>query len=40
MDENRPKILSDFETRFRSILKDIYKSLQQYEIREEVMHFW
>lgn len=33
---SQPSMLSEFEERFRRILKRIYRSLQQHEIREEV----
>ncbi|KAI1716410.1 neurotransmitter-gated ion-channel ligand binding domain-containing protein [Ditylenchus destructor] len=32
-----PPMLAEFEERFRRILKRIYRSLQQHEIREEIM---
>lgn len=32
----KPQMLSEFEERFRRILKRIYRSLQQHEIRDEV----
>lgn len=35
----KPQMLSEFEERFRRILKRIYRSLQQHEIREEVIIF-
>jgi hypothetical protein len=33
---NRPQMLADFEERFRRILRRVYRTLQQHEIREEV----
>ena len=36
MHASRPAMLSEFERRFRKILKRIYRTLQQHEIREEV----
>ncbi|VDN38097.1 unnamed protein product, partial [Gongylonema pulchrum] len=34
----RPQMLEEFEERFRVILKRVYRSLQQHEIREEVIY--
>ncbi|VDK52665.1 unnamed protein product [Anisakis simplex] len=33
----RPQMLAEFEERFRMMLKRIYRSLQQHEIREEIL---
>uniref|UniRef100_A0A9J2Q279 Neurotransmitter-gated ion-channel transmembrane domain-containing protein n=1 Tax=Ascaris lumbricoides TaxID=6252 RepID=A0A9J2Q279_ASCLU len=33
----RPQVLNEFEERFRLMLKRIYRSLQQHEIREEIL---
>jgi len=32
----RPVMSTEFEERFRKILKRVYRSLQQFEIRDEV----
>uniref|UniRef100_A0A1I7X6B9 Ligand-gated ion channel 4 n=1 Tax=Heterorhabditis bacteriophora TaxID=37862 RepID=A0A1I7X6B9_HETBA len=37
MSARRPLMLTEFENRFRKILKRIYRSLQQHEIREEIL---
>ncbi|CAI4226913.1 unnamed protein product [Auanema sp. JU1783] len=37
MSSSRPIMLTEFENRFRRILKRIYRSLQQHEIREEIL---
>lgn len=36
MTVSKPPMLTEFERRFRKILKRIYRTLQQHEIREEV----
>lgn len=33
---SQPEMLSEFEEKFKKILKRIYRTLQQHEIREEV----
>jgi len=35
----RPVMSTEFEERFRKILKRVYRSLQQFEIRDEVFLF-
>ena len=40
MTASKPLMLSEFEKRFRKILKRIYRTLQQHEIREEVRPTW
>ncbi|KAK0404778.1 hypothetical protein QR680_017621 [Steinernema hermaphroditum] len=37
MSTSRPSMLNEFEDRFRKMLKRIYRSLQQHEIREEIL---
>ncbi|CAJ0934315.1 unnamed protein product, partial [Mesorhabditis belari] len=37
MTTKNPTMLSEFEQKFRKILKRIYRSLQQHEIREEIL---
>ncbi|PAV85801.1 hypothetical protein WR25_14389 [Diploscapter pachys] len=37
MSSSKPVMISEFEERFRRILKRVYRSLQQHEIREEVL---
>jgi len=37
MTAQKPVMLAEFEERFRRILKRIYRSLQQHEIREEIL---
>ncbi|GMT33443.1 hypothetical protein PFISCL1PPCAC_24740, partial [Pristionchus fissidentatus] len=37
MTVSKPPMLTEFEKRFRKILKRIYRTLQQHEIREEIL---
>ncbi|CAJ0572978.1 unnamed protein product, partial [Mesorhabditis spiculigera] len=37
MSTTRPVMLTEFEQKFRKILKRVYRSLQQHEIREEIL---
>lgn len=37
MSQHKPEMLNEFEERFKKILKRIYRSLQQREIRDEIL---
>ena len=37
MSQKKPEMMNEFEERFKKILKRIYRSLQQREIRDEIL---